>query len=324
MNLFLSHQEGRKGMVLVLVLVILGLVTMLVLQAQVGAILNLRLQDAAMQNARLRVALTSTVMEALQKLADDDLLSVDHPSEPWAQPLEIEYPSGVSVWVSITDAQASFDLNNLYCEASAQTARSPAEALMNIMTLCGDFAPADRTDALADWIDPDSDGFYETPFYLRKDPPYAAADHWLNGWHELSFVEGLSYDYFISPGQPPDATVSADLPDCLAVIPGRRTSPVPVNVNTAPREVLRGVAGLSQEEWARQILVMRKASPIVSLEPLLEAAGGNPELLRPMLDVKSSVFCVKASAFYDNHTADLWALVRREENGEVSILRWVM
>ncbi|MGD9873669.1 MAG: type II secretion system minor pseudopilin GspK [Kiritimatiellia bacterium] len=324
MRTLLIKQTGKRGMVLVLVLVLLGVITMLVVQAQVGAILNLRLRDSEMQQARLREVLTTTVLEALQKLADDDMLSVDHLSEPWAQPLEIEYPSGISVWASITDAQASFDLNNLHCEIPPKTAQTPAEALMNIMTLCGDFSPVERTDALRDWIDPDSDGFYETDFYSRREPPYAAANSWLNGWHEIGFIEGLSHDYFLSPGQPSESSASAGLPDCLSVIPGHRTSPVPVNVNTAPREVLTGIAGLGQEEWARQILVMRKASPVISIEPLLEAAGGDPELLRPMLDVKSSVFCVKASAFYDNHTADLWALVRRDDNGEVSIVRWVM
>lgn len=314
----------KQGMVLVLVLVLLGLITALVVQAQVGALLNLRLRDAELQEARLREVLTTTALEALQRLADDDLLSVDHLSEPWAQPLEIEYPSGISVWLSISDAQSGFDLNNLYCEMPSQTAQTPAEVLMNILTLCGDYSPVERADALRDWIDPDSDGFFETAYYERQEPPSQAADSWLNSWHELDFVHGFSYAYFLSPGPPPDVTVSADLPDCLTVIPGRRTSPVPVNVNTAPREVLAGVVGLAQEEWARQVLVMRQAAPIINLEPLLEAAGPDPDSLRPMLDVKSSLFCVKASAFYDNHTVDIWALVKRNDSGEVSVIRWVM
>lgn len=324
MNDLRKPAARKDGMVLVLVLVLLGLITALIVQAQVGALLNLRMRDAELQAARLREVLTTTVLDALQRLADDDLLSVDHLSEPWAQPLEIEYPSGISVWVAVSDAQSGFDLNNLYCEKPPLTAQSPAEVLMNIMTLCGDYAPVERADALRDWIDPDSDGFFETAYYERREPPFQAADSWLNSWHELAFVQGYSYAYFLSPGQPSQVTTSADLPDCLTVIPGRRASPVPVNINTAPREVLTAVAGLAQEEWARRILVLRQAAPIISLEPLLEAAGPDPDALRPMLDVKSSVFCVKASAFYDSHTADIWALVKRNEDGEVSIIRWVM
>jgi type II secretory pathway component PulK len=112
--------------------------------------------------------------------------------------------------------------------------------------------------------------------------------------------------------------------DVLTVLPGRRSKPSVVNVNTASREVLLGILGLEQEEWVQYILVMRKDQPLASIDAMSVVA--NPTLMglvRPYLGVRSDTFRIEARAFEGGRSAQLWALVRRNEAGDVEVLRWV-
>jgi type II secretory pathway component PulK len=311
--------------VLVLVLVLLGLIAGLVLEAVVTARSTLELETVHLQSVRLQAAAVDAVRHALQQLADDEMLSVDHEKEEWAKPIERKHPSGISTWVRITDENRRFDLNNLHVEAEDLKMKPAAEVVMDILTLCGDFTPIEKVQSLIDWIDPDDDGFRETAYYEQQDPPYDPANTWLKTWSELPHVAGLTRSYFVPRERfESGETFRADVVDCVAVLPGRRSKPVPVNVNTAPREVLLGVLGLEQEELAQYIVLLRKEHPLVSLEPIAMVADPLViDLAGPYLDVKSNTFRVEARAFEEGRSAQLWALVRRDGKGSVRVLRWV-
>lgn len=316
---------GRRGLVLVLVLVVLGLVAGLVIEAQVIADATQRLEERRFRASELRAALAETARLALQRLANDDLPDVDHLEEDWGAPLEIEYPSGISAWARVTDENRYFDLNNLYIEAESGSWRPADEIVMDLLTLCGDFTPIDRVDALRDWIDPDEDGFRETPYYRDQDVPYDCADRWLSTWEELFHVAGFSREYFKRHERYSSREAfRADVVDCITVIPGRRSQPVPVNVNTAPREVLLGIIGLDQESLVEYILVLREERPLVSLDAF--AAAADPirlESVRPYLEVRSGTFRLTARAFAEGQSAEVRVLARRDSEGNVHVLQWV-
>ncbi|MBN1268708.1 MAG: general secretion pathway protein GspK [Kiritimatiellae bacterium] len=314
----------REGAVLVLVLVLLGLVAALVLEALVTARTSVRFEEHALRSARLRAALADAAREALQQLADDEVLQADHEGETWAAPVELKTPSGISIWVRVTDENRRFDLNNIHIEQAQPLVRPPADILMDILTQCGDFAPIERVQALADWIDPDDEGFRESPYYAQIDPPYACADTWLASRFELPLVAGFTRGYFDPPERYERAAFQGSVPDCVTVIPGERRKPIPVNINTAPREVLLGLFGAGQEALIQFITLTRKDQPFLSVEQI--ALVADPLVMdsaRPYLDVRSNSFRIEARAFEEGQAERLWVLARRGDDGAVRVLQWV-
>ncbi len=311
-------------MVLALTLVLLGLVVVLVFNAQVAARLMVRAGDHTLRTARVRAALADAARRAMQVLADDDNLEVDDPSERWARPLELTSPHGIAVWVGISDVNRFFDLNNLVLGQPRAASPVAQRILMDLMTLCGDFTPVERVQALIDWMDPDSDGSRETSWYAARSPAYSPANQGLMAWPELAWVDGFSADYLGRRHEyDRGAVFHANLPDVVTVIPVDRNFPVPININTAAREVLLAAAGLGREDCVDFIVQMRKNKPFKSLEEIPPTVlPPDIEELQPFLDVKSSFFEIKVRAFEGDAAAELLAVVRRERNGEVTVLRW--
>jgi type II secretory pathway component PulK len=273
----------------------------------------------------MKLAMLDAARQAMQRLADDENLAVDALNEPWAQPLEIKTPSGISLRMALTDINRRFDVNNLYMDLPGTLSRSGSDILMDIMTLCGDFAPVEKTEALKDWIDPDQEGLRESSFYLEKNPPYSTPDQWLASRSELHLVDGFDAAYF-DRADPYRAnrTFAGNISECITVIPGMRNSPAPVNVNTASRETLLGVVGLENEHWVRMLLALRTETPLASLARLQHYDEG-PGLSAPApwLDVRSYFFELRIRAYADGPSADLYAVLKRTRQGHVEVIRWV-
>ena len=106
-------------------------------------------------------------------------------------------------------------------------------------------------------------------------------------------------------------------------VPLRLEQPIPVNVNTAGRDVLMGVVGLQQDAAVQAVLALRQMEPLSSLAVLFMA---NPELaaaLEGTLATSSNVFRVRARAAWKDQHAAVLAWVVREQNGDIRILQWV-
>ena len=260
-----------------------------------------------------------------RSLADDEDLACDHAGERWAGTKEIRTPAGIGVRVSVTDANRRFDLNNLSVPAGPAAGRAPADVVLDILTLCGDFAPVERVEALRDWMDPDDQGATDTPYYAKLKPPYRAANAPLESWGDLPHVRHFSRGYFAPHERHASSEpYSANPVDSLDVLPGTRTRPVPVNVNTAGREVLLGVLGIESESLAQWILSARAASPLRSSDSILGSL--DPEraaAIEPLLDVRSSFFTVDTRAYAQGRSERLHVLARRGSRGDVEVLQWV-
>lgn len=316
---------AREGGVLIMVLILLALISALVIQAQVTARAALLREQRAVLQARLRQAATGAAFSALRRIADDEDLQVDHTNEPWATPREEADPSGIVTRTTVIDEDRTFDVNNLVLTAPVQGARAVSDIVMDILTLCGDFAPVARTDALIDWMDGDNDGYAEADAYAELTPPYAPPNRNLETWGEVLWVRGFDRAYFVPHARYSAREVfNANAADCLTVLPGQRGAPLPVNINTAPRGVLLGVLGLDAEDAVAAVLVRRTSDPFRSLDPLLFAL--KPEVadsVRPYLDVRSHVFRVEAQAYAEGESHRLWARARRDTKGNVQVFEWV-
>lgn len=317
--------SGRDGAVLILVLIMLGLVAGLVLQVQAGARAALRRREAAVLGARLQHAAADAARAALQQLADDEDLGVDHTNETWAATRELRDPSGITTRVRILDESRCFDVNNLGAAPAGQDARAADDIIMDILTLCGDFAPVERVDALKDWIDGDDDGAAESAYYRTLTPPSRPANRMLYAWGEWLQVRGFPRSFFEPhPRHSAIEVFNANVIDGLTVLPVPRARPLPVNVNTATREVLLGVLGLDREDLVAAILFQRARGPIRSIDgAAITADPSFAQTAARYLDVKSHAFLVDAQAYSDGRTERLRVLARRGPQGDVTPIQWV-
>lgn len=315
--------EARSGMALILALVAIVLAGGLALHLQTKAGALARAEQAELRQEQLRLAAAEAAREALWILASDEDLQVDHLGEDWALPRETVREDGVSTRALVEDAGRYFNWNNL--SASNRAGRTSRDILLDLMTFCGDFSPVVRVDALQDFIDADGEGSYEADFYRVGDSPFQPPNRELWAPAELLRVHDFSAEMFRPrPRSGSDDLFGGDLSASTALVPLPLEAPIPVNVNTAGREVLMGLTGLQQEAAVRSVMALRQVQPFHSLALMFTA---NPELaasLEGAVGTASSCFRVRARAARGDRHASVMAWVERDrQTGDVRILQWM-
>ena len=270
----------------------------------------------------MQAAASDLVRQALQGLAADPDLTVDHNGEDWAQPLDVMQPSGIAVRVKITDAQDRFDLNNLIAQPG-DTASSARDILADLMNACGHFTPLDRIEALEDWIDENPAGLYEASRYEERHMTVRPPNSPLQALSECADILNWSpEDFEARPSSIKHDMFGGALKDQVTVVPGKRVSPVPVNVNTVSPMVLRSILGWAEEDIVQYIRHAREEQPIRSLSIMERLRSGLYQKAGPWLSVRSSWFEVHAMACRNAQCVRLYALVHRNSKGQVDIVRW--
>jgi len=238
-----TRQGGAVVIVAMLIVALAATAASLMLQQQDMAIRQL---EAARDYEQARWLLNGGAQWARVILrADARSSTIDHGGELWATglpPTDIEQGklSG-----EIQDQQGFFNLNNL-----VRDGKSSARDVANLKRLLQTIGlRVDLADAIADWIDADSElqspEGAEDAYYLSLATPYRTANQPMSGIEELLRVRGCD-----------DAAV-ARLRQFATVLP-RRT---PVNVNMAPPEVLAAIVdGLTLPE-ALVLASSRRSAP---------------------------------------------------------------
>lgn len=178
-------------------------------------------------------------------LADDRRRSdVDTLDEPWALRLPPIPVENGSLSGQIDDQQGRFNLNNLVRDGRLDPVQlGHFRALLSLLGL-----PPGLGDALVDWIDaddlPQSQGGAEDAYYMTLPSPHQAANQPLTDVAELALVRGF------------DAGVRLRLRPFVSALPVF----TPVNVNTAPPEVIAAVADGLKLDAARAMVERRGRS----------------------------------------------------------------
>lgn len=317
-----SRPPGDDGSVLIVSLILLGLLSTLAFRVLVTARQELALAESIAKTGLLKIAALDATRAAMQRLADDDNLRFDHPSEPWAEVNEITDPAGITRMVRITDLQQRFDLNNL---AAAQPGlQLPViEAISRIMTECGILTPGSQVAALRDWVDSDETGVYEKSLYATRTPPYQPADRILYGFDDLFLVDGWTPALFDRQPAGTWANLSSgDLIDCVTIIPAERSGIIPMNVNTASADALQGLFGPGRQAAVEFLLSRRKAGPITRFDFIAAQLGAaDYAMLSPYLDIRSSWFQIDTTTAQDGRIARLQVIARRGDDGQVDAVR---
>jgi general secretion pathway protein K len=171
-------------------------------------------------------------------------------------------------------------------------------------------------DSLKDWIDADSSATgsgAETSYYSSLYPPYEAKNTHLDCIEELLMVKGITQEIFNGTKERPGLArfVTAD-------------SDGVININTAPKMVLRALADGISAEAADKIDEYRhkEGNDLSTTKWFIDMAGVNisPEL-SALITVKSSYFKIISAGKMKNMEQSLNGVVKRSGKS-VQIVKW--
>ncbi len=311
MSAFKHHGRSRahraRGGALLLAMVILTLIT--TLAASMVWQHSRAIQVEGAERARLQSAwiLGGARDWARLILGEDDPRQADHLGEPWATPLAEARLStflaadrnnvsngpddGPDAFLSgsITDAQARWNLRNLIALAPAPTSGTgtPApttqkivdpKALLVLESLCASAGlPSDTADRLSRAL-------------LAADLGTPGAGVMPRTTRDLAWL-GL------------DPAAAAALEPMVVLLPN---TPTKVNVNTATREVLMAVAGITAGQ-AQTLIDTRQRSPITKVTdvpPLLSLNPAQTATVNASLSVNTEYFEISGKLRLDDHALE--------------------
>jgi general secretion pathway protein K len=233
----------QSGVAIVLAMGVVALAAMAATAMMVTQSTWSRAAELTAAHAQAQTVVQAGADWARAILGDDRRVStVDHLGEPWALKLPPMSVEGGELAGQIEDQQGLFNLNNLVKGGKVNPAQlAHFQRLLSTLGL-----PAELAGALVDWIDTDSEpqpqGGAEDDVYLKLQPPYLAANRPLTDLAELALVRGF------------DDQVRARLRPFVSALPVF----TPVNVNTAPPEVLAAVIDGLGLDGARDLVAKRE------------------------------------------------------------------
>jgi len=250
------------------------------------------------QQAQSRVVVMAALQWARSALAQDAREnSVDHQDEGWAQALAPLPVEGGELAGGVTDQQGQFNLNSLVREGKTSASDLAVfRKLLELLQLSPELAAA-----VTDWIDPDAEVTYpggaEDGDYLALDQPYRAGNRALTTVDGLYRLKGF------------DAETVERLRPYVTALP----QPTPINVNTAPAEVLAAaIADLSLDQ-AQALVAARKGK---HFKDVADFRARLPESVKQandaVLAVGSRYFLVAGHARFGRAKVGYEALLERE------------
>jgi general secretion pathway protein K len=233
---------------------------------------------------------------ARQILHDDARGSVvDHLGEPWAVPLPPIPLENGSIRGTIEDAQSRLNLNAL--GTTSAMAALERVRLQRLFAQRG--GPVAAIDAIADWVDGDSvprPGGAEDGYYLAQATPGLAADAPVLRNAELLAVRGVT-----------EAALAAVGPYVTAL-----PTNTPLNVNTAPAEVLATIVDGAGSDALANLVANRSTKPYTSVAEFRARLPGGVTLASDLgLAVESSYFYATVEARQGNTLGRARALLLR-------------
>jgi general secretion pathway protein K len=241
---------------------------------------------------------------ALMALVEDGKRSaIDHEGELWATALPLIPVEHGSATIRMVDLQGRFNLNNL---VQGLKPSAPDVAAFRRLLESQGLAP-DLANAVIDWIDADGEptfpGGAEDIDYLAARPPYRAANRPLIDIGELARVKGF------------DTAALAKLAPFVAALPAT----TPLNLNTAPAEVLSAMFPKMSLVEAQGLVASRRDRPFLDLE---DAKKRHPDLDLPRerFGVASQYFLAATSAHFDRATVAYEMLLSRPSSGRTQLV----
>jgi general secretion pathway protein K len=250
------------------------------------------------ERAQSRAVVLTALQWARSVLAQDARdNNVDHLDEGWAQTLAPLPVEGGELVGGVADQQGRFNLNSLV--RGGKTSATDLAVFRKLLELLE--LPPDLANAVVDWIDPDAEVTYpggaEDMDYLALDLPYRAGNRALTTVDGLARLKGF------------DAATLERLRPFVTALP----LPTPVNVNTAPAEVLAAAIADLPLDQARALVAARKGQHFKDLADFRARLPKTvTQVNETVLSVGSRYFLVSGHARFGRAKVGYEALLERE------------
>lgn len=258
---------------------------------------------------------------------DRDAGDTDHLNELWHVLPVAEAIEGGSLQGKLDDLQGAFNLNNLANKQAVDTARF--QRLLEQLGLSSDQQQT-LTAALTDWLDPDQTTLNaygaEDGYYLglaAPERPHLTANRMLSSLSELKLVKGFDDDIIqqLRLAASIDPTTGDTLPALFSALPDY----TPININTAPAEVLISLDSTITQALAEQIIQKRNgdittggnAAPFETVADFIKYCDsiGIKNLKPDVLSVTTDYFLLTTKITIDRARMNLFSLINRNPKG---------
>lgn len=296
MNLKISGQRGVALITAVLITAVIA-ITAVAMAAQQN--LDVRRTTNIIDSDRAYVFALGVESWAQQVLARDKRGNqTDHLGEDWALHLPPITVEGAVVTGHIEDMQARFNLNNLI-DSNGKSSALDVQRFQRLLVAVG-LNPG-LSDAVIDWIDPDSDVTQpegaEDAEYLHATVPYRTANRYFVSPSELRLIKGYTAENY------------EKLAPYVTALPIRTA----INVNTASKEVLMALADGITDTDAEQLVDARGDDGFSSLaECLQHPALAGRAVDQNGLSVASDYFLLDAATQFGRGQTRLYSVIARD------------
>lgn len=227
------------------------------------------------------------------------------------QGMVAEYPkelesiySQVKIRGGLYDLQARFNLNNL-------VDRKSIPIFLHLLSqVMPDIPSTERVNlavSLKDWLIP-----YEiakgrdiyTAYYLAQKPPYFPSNQLMKSASELRLVKNI------------DASIYLSLEQFITALP----EPTPININTAPQQVLMSLGNGLKEEQVNELIVARGENGIKKMEEINELLK-KLDLPKNQITIESQYFLSVSFASTDELNMTLYTFIERtrDRKGKLTV-----
>lgn len=296
--------KGEKGFALVITLLVTVLLVALTAEftTEVFVDTTARHNFVAGQQASLLAESGITGGVRLLQLTLNDR-SYSSLSDQWAQPLKLSDERG-DLQLSIEDESGKINLNYVAPPSGELQGSFTGAAAGRLFRSLKIEAWGDLVDSLADWLDINDyphPGGAESVQYAALIPPYKAKNGRLDSVEELALVKGF-------PGGAFEAVRRF-----VTVYPDIASAPTgPVNINTAPKEVIAALDDRISEDLAKRLLEYRSSTPFKNAAELGKVPGFETIAtgLLTNISVKGSVYRLRSEGRVQEVSRTIEAVVR--------------
>ncbi len=308
--------RSRKGVALLLTLLIVGLLSASVLSFLRMTHLEAKVAENTYDFAQAEILAHAGLKGAMLILAMDPDKGVDDLSEDWAQfALYATMAAGFfdegSFSGTIEDLSARFNVNALVDRAGLvdEEYRQPQiERLFTMLEL-----ESEPIAAVIDWLDKNDEPRpygAENSFYRTLEEPYPCANGPIDTLGQLSLIKGITPQLLYGTEE------KAGLLPYLTVYPKEDESKI--NINTAGQRILMSLHENLTEDIAQAIINHRAETPFQNIKEL--KGFMSPDMFShiiggKLVDVKSSHFLIYIEGRFREARVRVTAVVERENSG---------
>jgi general secretion pathway protein K len=189
-------------------------------------------------------------------------------------PVPVDFEQGVSLTIRVADENAKFNMNSIIFP-NGKTDEKALSSLQNLLEYLN--INPNLAQAIADWIDPDSEPrLFDTEDLAKNGPLWSLK--------ELTLIKGIDREVF-------DA-----LSPYITVFGNGR-----ININTADLAVLVSISSDITEEMARQIIDYRESAPFETTSAIVNVSSMETVGIKILdrITVKASSFRITSEARVD-------------------------